>query len=66
VRGGHVIAPSPETPLMIGDEILALSAPETKEQLERVLAGGEEPVIVERQAAGVEGAAVGDRGELTG
>ncbi|MDQ4149385.1 MAG: TrkA family potassium uptake protein [Actinomycetota bacterium] len=51
VRGGHVIAPSPETPLMIGDEILALTAPETKEQLESVLAGREESFVGERAEA---------------
>jgi trk system potassium uptake protein len=37
VRDGHVVAPRPETPLMAGDEIVALSVPETKEGLEKLL-----------------------------
>jgi trk system potassium uptake protein TrkA len=55
VRGGHVIAPTPETPLMIADEILAISAPEMKERLEKILSGvEEEPEEVEepKSAAG--------------
>lgn len=39
VRGGHVIAPREETPLMIGDEILALSTPEAQGPLEQLLSG---------------------------
>ena len=38
-RGGHVIAPRDETPLMEGDEILALSTPDVQGSLEEVLAG---------------------------
>lgn len=39
VRGGHVIAPREETPLMIGDEILALSTLESQGPLEQLLSG---------------------------
>jgi len=41
VRGGHVIAPREETPLMVGDEVLALATPGTMEDLEIVLSGSE-------------------------
>lgn len=39
VRAGHVIAPRDETPLMVGDEVLALATAETMEELELVLSG---------------------------
>lgn len=39
VRAGHVIAPRDETPLMVGDEILALSTPEVQGQIEQMLSG---------------------------
>lgn len=39
VRAGHVIVPREETPLMVGDEILALSTPEAQGQLEEMLSG---------------------------
>src|ERR671919_2061750 len=39
VRDRHVISPSPETPLQIGDEILALAAPEAENDLLRALSG---------------------------
>lgn len=39
VRGGHVIPPRDETPLMVGDEVLALTTPEFEGDLEEVLAG---------------------------
>lgn len=41
VRAGHVIVPRDETPLMTGDEILALSTPDVQSSLETMLAGGE-------------------------
>ena len=66
VRGGHVISPSLETPLMIGDEILALSAPESQEELEKLLAGAEEPSLVERQAAAEEDPGFQGEEKLTG
>ena len=39
VRNGHVIAPREETPLMAGDEILALSNEEAQGRLEELLSG---------------------------
>ena len=39
VRERHVIAPSPETPLEVGDEVLALATPEAEADLQRALAG---------------------------
>jgi trk/ktr system potassium uptake protein len=39
VRAGHVIAPRDETPLMVGDEVLALATAETTEELEVLLSG---------------------------
>lgn len=39
VRAEHVIVPREETPLMVGDEVLALSTPESQEALEEMLAG---------------------------
>jgi trk system potassium uptake protein TrkA len=39
VRDRHVITPSPETPLQIGDEILALAAPEAESDLLKALSG---------------------------
>lgn len=39
VRDGHVIAPRDETPLMVGDELLALATPESEEELEEMLSG---------------------------
>jgi trk system potassium uptake protein TrkA len=39
VRAGHVIAPRDETPLMVGDEVLALATAGTMEELEIVLSG---------------------------
>lgn len=39
VRDRHVIAPTPETPLEAGDEVLALSAPEAESDLKRALTG---------------------------
>jgi trk system potassium uptake protein TrkA len=40
VRDQHVIAPKDETPLEVGDEVLALAAPEAEIDLKRVLTGG--------------------------
>lgn len=39
VRQKHVIAPSDETPLQAGDEVLALAAPEAELDLKRALTG---------------------------
>ena len=39
VRNGHVIAPRGETPLMVGDEVMALSTPEAEAGLEELLSG---------------------------
>lgn len=39
VRGGHVITPTPETPLQAGDEILALTSPQAEVDLQRILGG---------------------------
>lgn len=39
VRAGHVIAPRDETPLMVGDEVLALATAGTTEELELLLSG---------------------------
>jgi trk system potassium uptake protein TrkA len=39
VRDRHVISPSPETPLQIGDEVLALAAPEAENDLLKALSG---------------------------
>ena len=39
VRNGHVIRARDETPLMVGDEILALATPETEPDLEELLSG---------------------------
>ncbi|MGI8425988.1 MAG: potassium channel family protein [Actinomycetota bacterium] len=42
VRGGHVMIPREESSLMVGDEILALSTPAVRQQLEDMLAGPKE------------------------
>jgi len=42
VRGGHVIIPREEASLMVGDEILAVSTPAVRQQLEDILAGPKE------------------------
>ncbi|MCA1840472.1 MAG: TrkA family potassium uptake protein [Actinomycetota bacterium] len=39
VRNGHVFAPRDETPLVVGDEILALSTQDGQSALEQALAG---------------------------
>lgn len=39
VRNDHVIVPRDETPLMVGDEVLALSSPESQGPLEETLSG---------------------------
>ena len=39
VRDRHVIAPTPETPLHAGDEVLALAAPEAEGDLTEALSG---------------------------
>lgn len=39
VRDGHVIAPRGETPLYVGDEVLALAASEAENDLRRTLTG---------------------------
>ena len=39
VRDKHVIAPSAETPLHMGDEVLALASPEAESDLKRALTG---------------------------
>jgi len=39
VRDAHVIAPSAETPLHTGDEVLALAAPQAEGDLKRELTG---------------------------
>ena len=39
IREKHVVAPSPETPLEVGDEILALATPEAEADLTLALAG---------------------------
>ena len=39
VRESHVIAPTDETPLAAGDEVMALSAPEAEADLKRALTG---------------------------
>jgi trk system potassium uptake protein TrkA len=43
VRDRHVIAPTPETPLHAGDEVLALAAPEAEGDLTEALSGSEGP-----------------------
>lgn len=39
VRDKHVVAPTKETPLHVGDEVMALAAPEAEADLKRALAG---------------------------
>jgi trk system potassium uptake protein TrkA len=39
VRDRHVIAPTPDTPLEVGDEVLALATPASEPDLQRALAG---------------------------
>jgi trk system potassium uptake protein TrkA len=39
VRERHVVTPSDETPLHVGDEVMALAAPEAEEDLRRALTG---------------------------
>jgi trk system potassium uptake protein len=39
VRERHVVTPSDETPLQVGDEVMALAAPEAEEDLRRALTG---------------------------
>lgn len=39
VRESHVIAPTAETPLHVGDEVMALAAPEAEAELKRALTG---------------------------
>jgi trk system potassium uptake protein TrkA len=41
VRDRHVIAPRDETPLQVGDEVLALASPEAEKELLRALSGVE-------------------------
>ncbi|MGQ0680451.1 MAG: potassium channel family protein [Actinomycetota bacterium] len=43
VRAGHVIAPREETPLMVGDEVVALAAKSTTAELEWILTGSSTP-----------------------
>lgn len=45
IRGGHVVVPRYETPLMVGDEILALATPATKAALEALLSVPSETLI---------------------
>lgn len=40
VRNHHVVIPRDETPLMVGDEVLALTGPEEESALQELLAGG--------------------------
>jgi trk system potassium uptake protein TrkA len=40
VREGHVVIAEPETPLMAGDEVMALAAPDAKTDLKATLLGG--------------------------
>ena len=40
VRDGHVIIPEPETPLVAGDEILAIATTETEELFRNTITGG--------------------------
>jgi trk system potassium uptake protein TrkA len=39
VRDGHVIIPEPETPLVAGDEILAIATTETEEMFRKTITG---------------------------
>ncbi|MFN2389845.1 MAG: TrkA family potassium uptake protein [Actinomycetota bacterium] len=39
VRDRHVITPSADTPLELGDEVLAIAAPEAEADLQRILTG---------------------------
>jgi Trk K+ transport system NAD-binding subunit len=39
VRDKHVVAPTKETPLHAGDEVMALASPEAEADLKRALAG---------------------------
>lgn len=39
VRDKHVIVPRDETPLMVGDEVIALASPDQEGELECVLSG---------------------------
>ncbi len=39
VRERHVVTPGDETPLQVGDEVMALAAPEAEEDLRRALTG---------------------------
>lgn len=43
IRGGHVVMPRYETPLMVGDEILALTTPDTRAELELMLSAPAAP-----------------------
>lgn len=43
IRGGHVVAPHSETPLMIGDEILALANSGNQDDVKRLLSTSVEP-----------------------
>lgn len=42
IRGGHVVMPRDETPLMVGDEILALTTLETQPEIEALLSAPQE------------------------
>jgi trk system potassium uptake protein TrkA len=48
IREKHVVAPSPETPLEVGDEVLALATPEAEADLQRALAGEDERQVNDR------------------
>lgn len=44
IRAGHVVIPRDETPLMVGDEILALTTLENEPELEMLLSARPQPV----------------------
>lgn len=44
IRAGHVVVPRDETPLMVGDEILALTTLENEPELELLLSARPHPV----------------------
>jgi trk system potassium uptake protein TrkA len=41
LRDGHVVIPQPETVLAAGDEVVALAAPDSEQQLRDALVGSE-------------------------
>ena len=59
--GGHVIPPREETPLMVGDGVLALTTADMTEELELLLSGAGSPIEVERFSRQRSASVLGDR-----